>query len=93
MVPLTSLLAFTALQLALLPATDAISRRYEAEADWRSLQATGDPRAFEGLIRELAAASLADPDPPRWAEIVLGTHPTPVQRVAMSRVAALRAGS
>jgi STE24 endopeptidase len=91
-VPL-ALLAFTALQLALLPATNAISRRYEAEADWRSLQATGDPRAFEGLIRELAAASLADPDPPRWAEIVLGTHPTPVQRVAMSRVAALRAGS
>jgi STE24 endopeptidase len=91
-VPL-ALLAFTALQLVLLPATNAISRRYEAEADWRSLQATGDPRAFEGLIRKLAAASLADPDPPRWGQIVLGTHPTPVERVAMSRAAALRAGS
>jgi STE24 endopeptidase len=91
-VPL-ALLAFTALQLALLPAINAISRRYEAEADWRSLQATRDPRAFAGLIRELAVAALADPDPPRWAQIELGTHPTPADRVAMSRAAALRAGS
>jgi STE24 endopeptidase len=91
-VPL-ALLAFMALQLALLPAINAISRRYEAEADWRSLQATHDPRAFEGLIRELAVAALADPDPPRWAQIELGTHPPPAQRVAMSRAAALQAGS
>ncbi|HEV2711742.1 MAG TPA: M48 family metalloprotease [Gaiellaceae bacterium] len=91
-VPL-ALLAFTALQLLLLPATNAISRRYEAEADWLSLRATDDPRAFEGLVRALASASLADPDPPRWAQIVLGTHPTSVERVAMSRAAALRAGS
>jgi STE24 endopeptidase len=91
-VPL-ALLAFTAFQLALLPVVNAISRRYEAEADWRSLQTTHDPQAFAGLIRELAATSLADPDPPRWTQIVLGTHPTPAQRVAMSRAAALRAGS
>jgi STE24 endopeptidase len=92
-VPLALLLVM-ALQLATLPATNAISRRYEAEADWHSLQATGNQQAFEGLIRELSAAALADPDPPRWAQIVLGTHPTPVKRVAMARsVAALRGGS
>jgi STE24 endopeptidase len=91
-VPL-ALLVITVLELATLPATNAISRRYEAEADWLSLRATRDPQAFEGLIRELSAAALADPDPPRWAQIVLGTHPAPVKRVAMSRAAALRAGS
>src|SRR5215211_2376998 len=86
-VPL-ALLVVTVLELATLPATNAISRRYEAEADWLSMRATGDSQAFEGLIRELSAAALADPDPPRWAQIVLGTHPTPVKRVAMARSAA-----
>ena len=91
-VPL-ALLVITVLELATLPATNAISRRYEAEADWLSLRATRDPEAFDGLIRELSAAALADPDPPRWTQIMLGTHPAPVKRIAMSRAAALRAGS
>ncbi len=83
-VPL-ALLTVVVLQLALLPVTNAISRRYEAEADWLALQATRNPRAFEGLMRELAKASLADPDPPGWARVVLETHPTPLQRIAMAR--------
>jgi Zn-dependent protease with chaperone function len=92
-VPLT-LLTLTVLQLALLPVANAISRRYEAEADWRALQATRDPRAFEGLMRELSTASLSQPGPPEWAQIVLDTHPTPLQRIAMARsAAASRAGS
>ena len=36
-------------------------------------------------MRELAKASLADPDPPAWARVVLETHPTPLQRIAMAR--------
>lgn len=92
-VPL-ALLVVTVLELALLPATNAISRHYEAEADWLGLQATQDPAADEGLIRELTQASLSQPDPPRWARIVLATHPTPLERIAMARSeAALRAGS
>jgi STE24 endopeptidase len=91
-VPL-ALLTVTVLGLALLPATNAISRRYEAEADWLAIRATGDPRAFEGLTRRLAEASLAQPDPPRWALLLLETHPSPLQRIAMSRAAALRGGS
>ena len=83
-VPL-ALLALTALQLALLPLTNAITRRYEREADWLSLQATDDPRAFESLTIKLAEAALADPDPPRWARIVLGTHPTPMERIELAR--------
>jgi STE24 endopeptidase len=79
------LFTLVVLQLALLPATSAISRRYEAEADWLALQATRNPQAFEGLIRALAEASLAEPDPPAWARVVLGTHPTPLERMAMAR--------
>jgi len=92
-VPL-ALLVVSVLELATLPITNAISRRYEAEADWLSMRATRDPAAFQGLVRELSAAALAEPDPPRWAQVVLGTHPTPVKRIAMSRtVEELRGGS
>lgn len=91
-VPL-ALLAVTVVQLALLPPTNAISRRYEAEADWLAMRATKDPSAFEGLTRKLAAASLAQPEPPRWTLLVLETHPSPLERVKVSRAAALREGS
>ena len=83
-VPL-ALLAIAVLQLALLPAVGAISRRYEREADWLALRTTRDPEAFEGLTMKLAEAALADPDPPRWVRIVLGTHPTPLERIELAR--------
>lgn len=83
-VPL-ALLTITVLQVALLPVTNAISRRYEREADWLSLRATDDPEASEGLTVKLAEAALADPDPPRWARVVLETHPTPLERIELAR--------
>lgn len=83
-VPL-ALLTITVLQVALLPATNAISRRYEREADWLSLRATDDPEASAGLTVKLAEAALADPDPPRWARVVLETHPTPIERIELAR--------
>ena len=83
-VPL-ALLAIAVLQLALLPVVGAISRRYEREADWLALRTTRDPEAFEGLTRKLAEAALADPDPPRWARIAFGTHPTPLERIELAR--------
>ena len=83
-VPL-ALVTITVLQLALLPATNAISRRYEREADWLSLRAIDDPEASERLTVELAEAALADPDPPRWARVVLETHPSPLERIGLAR--------
>jgi STE24 endopeptidase len=80
-----ALLTITVLELALLPVTNLISRRYEAEADWLGMQATNRPAAQEGLIRALATASLAQPDPPLWAHVLLNTHPTPLQRIATAR--------
>jgi Zn-dependent protease with chaperone function len=83
-VPL-ALLAITLLELALLPAANAISRRYEREADWLALRTTRDPVAFEGLTKKLVDAALAEPDPPRWVRIVLETHPTPLERIELAR--------
>jgi STE24 endopeptidase len=86
-----AVLVVVAVQLALLPAANVISRRYEAEADWFALEATRDPRAAESLSRKFANAALNEPDAPAWVDVILATHPDPVDRVAMARAwAALR---
>jgi Zn-dependent protease with chaperone function len=80
-----ALLAVFCLELVLLPATNAVSRRYEAEADWVALEATRDPGASRALTLRLVRASLADPDPPTWAYVLRRTHPTAIQRIAMAQ--------
>ena len=83
-VPLALACAF-ALSVLTLPAQNAISRRYEAEADWLALRVTDDPASDIATQRRLAVTGLVDPDPPAWARIVLGTHPTTMQRIGMAR--------
>ncbi|HXF97653.1 MAG TPA: M48 family metalloprotease [Gaiellaceae bacterium] len=88
-VPLALLVA-ACLQLAAAPAANWVSRRMEAEADWKALQVTRDPRALEGLLVGLARTSLGDPDPPAWIHLLAGTHPPLAERVAMARAYAAR---
>ena len=91
-VPLALLVA-AAWTLVTTPAQNVVSRRAEAEADWKALRATRDPEAARGLFREFAVTSLGDPSPPTWAYVLLDTHPTLAQRVAMADAwAARRAG-
>ena len=77
------------------PLANAVSRRYEAEADWLALQATRDPASGVALEQSFVKTSLADPDPPGWVTFWYGTHPTPMQRIAMamSRSYPARGGS
>jgi STE24 endopeptidase len=91
-VPL-ALLVVAVLQLASAPLANHISRRMEAEADWKALEVTRDPVALEGLMRGFATTSLADPDPPGWVELMLGTHPSLADRVAMARAFAEKTGA
>mgnify|MGYP000374334802 CR=1 FL=1 len=79
-----ALLVVAVLQLAAAPAQNLISRRMEAEADWKALQSTRDPASARALFVSFAETSLGDPDPPEWSEVVLGTHPTLADRVAMA---------
>jgi STE24 endopeptidase len=83
-VPL-ALLVVAVLQLAATPAQNSISRRMEAEADWVALGLTRDPHSLERVMVNLSHTSLGDPDPPRWAQALLGSHPTLADRVAMAR--------
>ena len=71
--------------LAVTPFANAISRRYEAEADWVALETTRDPQAARALLLDLSAASLGDPEPPFWSRQLFGTHPTLLQRLGMAR--------
>ena len=82
-VPL-ALLVSAIFSLLVLPAQNLVSRSMEAEADWKALQTTHDPAAARGLFEEFATTSLGDPSPPTWAYLMLQTHPTLAQRVAMA---------
>jgi Zn-dependent protease with chaperone function len=82
-VPL-AVLVLVVVELALLPFANAVSRRYEAEADWVALETTRDPASARGLFERFATANLADPSPPTWSYVLRGTHPSLDQRIAMA---------
>jgi STE24 endopeptidase len=79
-VPL-ALLTLAVVQLALSPFENAVSRRYEAEADWVGLDGTRDPAAARGLFKGFVRSDLQDPEPPGWVHVFLDDHPTPLHRV------------
>jgi len=81
-----------AFSLGTLPLQSAVSRRYEAEADWIALRATGDPDAAIALDRRLTLTSIGDPTPPAWTRILLATHPPPLERIAMAEAYRMRGG-
>jgi STE24 endopeptidase len=83
LVPLALLVALL-FSLATLPFQNLVSRRYEREADWLALVATGDPDSAISLDRKLVLRSLGDPDPPRWLVVLLSTHPPAIERIAMA---------
>ena len=66
------------------PVGNVISRHVEAEADWRALEATKDPASGRGLFQEFSRTSLGQPNPPTWAYLYFDTHPTIMQRIAMT---------
>ncbi len=76
-------LAFYAalVQLALLPIGNAASRAMERRADRFALAATGDAAAGVRAFRRLGDQNLADPDPPRWAELLFASHPPLASRI------------
>jgi STE24 endopeptidase len=80
-----ALLVLTVLALVTAPFQNFVSRRYEAEADWRSLNATKDPQSTVKLFESFQRTSLDQPTPPLWDYLWLETHPTLMQRIAMAQ--------
>ena len=83
-VPLLMALLATGTQVAS-PVENGISRRIETRADVDALKATGDPVAFREMQKMLALRSLADPTPPAWSQWWWGSHPTVLERLALTQ--------
>jgi STE24 endopeptidase len=77
-------LVLTVLSLLTAPFQNLVSRRYEAEADWRSLNATRDPASTRKLFQSFARTSLEQPSPSLWDYLWLENHPTLIQRIQMA---------
>ena len=69
----------------LTPVVNTISRRYEAEADWTALKATGDGAGMVALQRRLALSGVSSLQPPGWAVDLLFDHPPVLSRIAVAR--------
>ena len=80
-----AVLVLTLLSLLTPPVQNAVSRRYEAEADWRALSATRDPQSATRLFSSFQHTSLEEPSPPLWDYLWLENHPTLMQRIAMAQ--------
>jgi STE24 endopeptidase len=78
-----------ALSLALLtPAVTVISnqlsRAIERRADDFALRLTGEPEAMVAFERRITIQNVGDPDPPRWKQALLGTHPDTLERIGQA---------
>jgi STE24 endopeptidase len=78
-------LVLVLLNIAIMPLTNVVSRRYESEADWSALRAANSPAAQKKLMQQFAETSLQQPDPPTWSYLFFDTHPTLMQRIAMAQ--------
>ena len=85
-----ALLVLALIGLVVTPFGNAVSRRYEGEADWSALRVTHDPKAAESVFRKFTRYDLVQPNPPLWSYIWIDNHPTVVQRIAMARAYAGR---
>jgi Zn-dependent protease with chaperone function len=78
------LLVLFALSLLSLPIQNMISRHFERQADWTSLELTSNPAAFIRAEVDLARANFADLTPPRPLVWLLYTHPPVAERIRMA---------
>ncbi len=72
---------FTLLSTILGIVTNAISRRFEYEADTNGVKYTGSKKDFISMLSKLAERNLSDVDPPKWVKIFYMTHPPIVERI------------
>lgn len=86
-----AIFVYVVLLLVELPLQNVVSRHLEAEADWSALRATRDPAAGRELFRLFVAETKEDPSPPWWDYVFLENHPTPLQRIELTRYYARRA--
>lgn len=78
------ILALLTLTLLILPIQNSISRHFERQADLSALHLSRNREAYIKVEVDLARSNLADITPPRWAVLLLYTHPPVLERIALA---------
>lgn len=77
------MLVLTVFMMLLEPLQNAVSRRFERQADRYALERTGRKEAYKSAFQKLARLNKDDPDP-HWLDVLLlHGHPPIAQRLAM----------
>lgn len=74
-------LAALALGVPVTAVANQLSRAIERRADAYALELTGAVEPFIGFERRITVQNVAEPDPPRWTQVLFGTHPTTAERI------------
>jgi Zn-dependent protease with chaperone function len=74
-------LAATLVGLPVRAVANQLSRRVEKRTDEFALDLTGAPDPFIGFEKRITVQNVMEPEPPRWAELLFGTHPTTLERI------------
>lgn len=82
--------ATTAISLVASPLRNALTRRFETQADRYALAATRDPAAFHTAFSRLAQQNKTDPDPSRLEVWLLHDHPSIAARLALAKTPGLK---
>jgi len=61
--------------------SNQLSRRIAARADTYALELTGAPQPFIDFEQRITVRNISEPEPPGWAKVLFGTHPTTLQRI------------
>ncbi|MDA0183787.1 M48 family metalloprotease [Solirubrobacter phytolaccae] len=73
--------------------SNQLSRAIERRADDFALRMTDEPDAMVGFERRITLQNVGDPDPPGWQQLLMGTHPTTMERIGQALGATRRSGS
>jgi STE24 endopeptidase len=77
---------------ALTTISNQLSRAVERRADAFALDLTGEPDAMVAFERRITIQNVGDPDPPRWQQVILGTHPPTLERIGQALATGSPAG-
>jgi STE24 endopeptidase len=84
MLPLL-VLTFAAINLMLVPVSNAVMRSFELAADDFAIRLTGNPQAFISMLTKLTEQNLGEVNPPLWVELLLDDHPGYYRRISYAR--------
>ena len=86
-------LALTLLAPALGVISNQLSRAIERRADAFALDLTREPDAMVAFERRITLQNVGDPDPPRWQQVLMSTHPPTMERIGQALATRPRAAA